>query len=101
MKANRLARNDHAVGNLVPLVLTIIIGFALLFVGNFVTGILHVELDEAITDDTSSNDHQARYMINNTTDNWASSIDIIYVAIIIVVLVTAISAIFLFTRFQI
>ena len=99
MKANQFLRdikndNNASFGTLVPLVLTVVIAFALLFIGNYVNGTIHDELDGA----TSS--YSARYQMNNTSENLDSSIDIMQVTIIITILAAAISAIFLFTRYR-
>jgi len=96
MKANhKFVNNEKAesYAGLVPLVLTIVIVFALLFIGNFVNGTIHDELD------TACGDAAARGSMNNTSDNWDTTIDIMQVTIIISVLATAIAAIFLFTKF--
>lgn len=96
MKANRSLKmeNHGSFGALVPLVLTVVIAFALLFIGNYVNGTIHDELDGAC------GSYSARYQMNNTSDNWDSSIDIMQVTIIITILAAAIGAIFLFTRFR-
>jgi len=95
MKANRfLTKKDEGVANLVPLTLAVIIAFALLFVGNYINGTIHDELDGA---DPGS---QARSTMNNTSENWNSALSIVQVTIIITILAAAIGAIFLFTRFR-
>ena len=95
MKANRfLTKNDDAVANLIPLTLAVIIAFALLFVGNYINGTIHEELDNA---DPGS---QARATMNNTSENWDAALSIVQVTIIITILAAAIGAIFLFTKFR-
>lgn len=85
---------DQAISNMVPMVLTIVIAFALLFVGAYVNGTINVELQGAC-DNTD-----AKSTMNNTTDNFNSALDIVQVVIIITILAGAIGAIFLFTRFR-
>ena len=97
MKANRKAgilENKSGFSNLVPMVLAVVITFALIFIGGYVNGTIHDELDSA-----SSNDN-ARATMNNTSSNWDSTLNIVQVVIIITVLAAAIGAIFLFTRFR-
>lgn len=90
----KLIKNKHGFSNLVPMVLAVVITFALLFIGGYVNGTIHEELD-----DSSSNDN-ARATMNNTSQNWDSTLNIVQVVIIITVLAAAIGAIFLFTRFR-
>jgi len=80
--------------NLVPMVLAVVITFALLFIGAYVNGTIHNELDQA-TDNTD-----AQNTMNNISGNWDTGIDIVQVVIIITILAGAIGAIFLFTRFR-
>ena len=94
MKANYFVRNEKGYSNLVPMVLAIVIVFALLFIGAFVNGTIHDELNGA-TDNTD-----AQNTMNNASDNYDSALDIVQVTIIITILAGAISAIFLFTRFR-
>jgi len=97
MKANqkqKLWEDEIAMSNLVPMALTIVICFALLFVGAYVNGTIHDELNTA-----SANDN-ARSTMNNTSDNFDSALDIVQVVIIITILAGAVGAIFLFTRFR-
>ena len=87
--------NDNkGFANLVPMVLAVVITFALLFIGAYVNGTIHHELD------ASSDNTRARSTMNNTSANWDSTLDIVQVVIIITVLAAAIGAIFLFTRFR-
>jgi hypothetical protein len=93
MKANRSIKNEQGFTNLVPLVLTVVIAFALLFIGGYVFGTIHQELEEA----TSNTD--AESTMDNVSENWDSSLDIVQVVIIITILASAVAAIFVFTRF--
>jgi hypothetical protein len=86
--------NKKAMTNLVPMALTIVIAFALLFIGGYVNGTIHDELDGSVDND------DARSTMNNTSTNFDSALDIVQVVIIITVLAGAVGAIFLFTRFQ-
>ena len=87
--------NEKGFAQLVPMVLAVVITFALLFIGAYINGVIHQELDESITNT------QARNTMNNTSDNWDTAIDIMQVTIIITILAGAVGAIFLFTRFRI
>jgi len=101
MKSNQFIKNNEGFANLVPMVLAVVITFALLFIGAYVVG----EIDQSLTDSMPS--AGSRSVLQNTTlstmqnvsDNWDSSIDIVQVVIIITILAAAIGAIFLFTRF--
>ena len=97
MRANqkqKLWENEKGISNLVPMALTIVICFALLFVGSYVNGTIHDELN------TSCDNDDACSTMNNTSDNFDSALDIVQVVIIITVLAGAVGAIFLFTRFK-
>lgn len=94
MRANRFVKNEDGFGNLVPMVLAVVIVFALLFIGGYVNGTIHEELDGA-----TDNGDAGRTM-GNISDNWDSSLDIVQVTIIITILAMAIAAIFMFTRFR-
>jgi len=94
MKANQFIKNEKGYSTLVPMVLAIVITFALLFIGAFVNGVIHEKL-EASTDNT-----KATNTMNNVSDNFDSSLDIVQIVIIITLLAGAIGAIFLFTRFR-
>jgi hypothetical protein len=76
------------------MILAVVIAFALLFIGAYVNGTIHQELDEA------GGSSQARGTMNNTSANYDSVLDIVQIVIIITVLAGAIAAIFLFTRFR-
>jgi len=93
--------DDKGYSNLVPLVLAVVITFALLFVGAYVNGVMHDELNDSFGDTaTGSSEADAMSSMNNTSKNWDSAIDILQIVIIITLLATAIGAIFLFTRFR-
>ena len=97
MKSNiksKIVENEAGFSNLVPMVLAVVICFALLFIGGYVNGTIHEELDSSIDNDG------ARSTMNNTSDNWDSALGIVQVVVIITVLAGAIGAIFLFTRFR-
>ena len=86
--------DNKGYSNLVPMVLAVVITFALLFIGAYVNGTIHDELNAA----TSNTD--AENTMNNISANWDTGIDIVQVVIIITILAGAIGAIFLFTRFR-
>jgi len=94
MKANKFLKEDAGYSNLVPMVLAVVITFALLFIGAYINGTIHEELDGATTNT------EARSTMNNTSDNFDSAIDIVQVVIIITLLAGAVGAIFMFTRFR-
>ena len=100
MKANRkqiLWENEKGFSNLVPMVLALTITFALLFIGAYINGTIHDELNGSL--DTGPSMDDARATMNNTSDNWDATLNILQVVIIITVLAAAIGAIFLFTRY--
>jgi len=101
MKANKFLQSDKGTTNLVPIVMAIVITFALLYVGTYVTGMLNSKAREA-WDDTSGHTDSNRTFnrLNNTSDNWDDALDIVQVTIIITILASAIGAIFMFTRFR-
>ena len=94
MKKKYIVEDEKGYSNLVPLVLAVVITFALLFVGTYVTGVIHEKLDESAGANT-----EARATMNDTADNFDSALDIVQVVIIITILAGAIAAIFLFTKF--
>jgi len=102
MKANKFTRSDDGYTEIIPLVLAIVIVFALLYVGVFVIGAIHENLDESMNTDATARaeNTRTRGRLNNTSDNLDDAVDIIQVTIIITVLATAIGAIFMFTRFR-
>jgi len=91
----KIIENKEGFAGLVPLALAIIIGFALLFIGGYVNGMIHNELYQA---STSTDNHVTT--MKNISYNYDSVLDIVQVTIIITVLAAAIGAIFLFTRFR-
>lgn len=102
MKANRkqLLGNKDGFSQLVPMVLVIIIAFAVLFIGAYING----EIDQSLTDTMPAAASRSVLQNNtlgtmqNTSDNWDSALGIVQVVIIISLLAAAIGAIFLFTR---
>ena len=94
MKKYKMIEDKKGVNQLVPIILAVVISFCLLFVGNYVNGTIHDELDTNVDND------DARWTMNNTSDNWDSSLDIVQVVIIITLLAAAIGAIFMFTRYK-
>ena len=74
--------------------MAVVISFCLLFVGNYVNGTIHDELDGSVDND------DARSTMNNTSTNWDSALNIVQIVIIISLLAAAIGAIFMFTRFR-
>ena len=104
MKANRrqILGDDHGYSDLVPLVLAVVITFAVLFVGAFVNGEISQSLEDSYPAAASRSTIQNETLdtLGNTSDNWDSSLDIVQVVIIITILASAVAAIFLFTRFR-
>jgi len=97
----KLRKNISAYANLVPLVLAVVIVFCMLFIGAYVNGTIHQELEDSFGDVTAGSTEQtALSRMNNTSGNFDSALDIVQVVIIITVLAAAIGAIFLFTRFR-
>jgi len=95
MRANKkFVEDERGYNNLVPMVLAVVITFALLFIGAYINGTIHEELDGATTNSA------ARSTMNNTSGNFDSAIDIVQVVIIITLLAGAVGAIFMFTRFR-
>ena len=92
--------DDRAFSNLVPLVLAVIIGFALLFAGSYITGTIHTELEDSFGASPTTVETKYVGTMNNISYNLDSTIDIVQVTIIITILAGAIGAIFLFTRFR-
>jgi len=100
----KLWKNLSGFAQLVPMVMAIVITFALLFIGAYVNG----EIEQNLTDslggyDASGGAHLVDDIYNTTgniSENWDTGIDIVQVVIIITILAGAISAIFLFTRFR-
>ena len=97
----QLFKNKDGYSNLVPMVLAIVITFAILFIIAYVNGTIHEELEDSFgnvaTTDPASD---AMATMNNTSGNWDSTLDIVQVVIIITILAAAVGAIFIFTRFR-
>jgi len=87
--------DNHGYANLVPAALAVVIVFALLFIGSYINGTIHEELEDA-----SESGSDSIGTMNNVSGNWDSSLDIVQVVIIITILAMAVGAIFLFTRFR-
>jgi len=85
----KLKKNVKAFTNLVPMVLAVVIVFAILFVGIFVNGEIYQALDDSFPTAPKG-----------TSGAIQNALDIVQVVIIITVLAGAIAAIFLFTRFR-
>ena len=105
MKANqetKLKENKKGFAQLVPLILAVIITFAVLFIGAYVNGEIHQNLEDTMPTAGSRSDIQNDSLetMRNTSGNWDSTLDIVQVVVIITVLASAIGAIFLFTRFR-
>ena len=102
MKSNRFIRNEKGYTNLVPMVLAVVIVFALIYIGAFVNGTLSEELTDSFPTATSRTPLQNKTVdtMGNLSDNFDSSLSIVQVTIIITILAAAIGAIFLFTRFR-
>jgi hypothetical protein len=102
LKSNRFVKNDRAFTNLVPLVLAVVITFAILFIGGYVNG----QIDQSLIDSMPAAGSRSILQNNtistmdNISGNWDSSLDIVQVTIIISILAGAVAAIFLFTRFR-
>ena len=102
VKANRFLQNKNGFANLVPMVLVIIIAFAILFIGSYVNGTINQSLENTypVPHDRTGVQNSTLNSMNNTSANWDSTLDIVQVVIIITVLAAAIGAIFLFTRLR-
>ena len=105
MKANQFLQDDSGYTNLVPLVLAIILSFAIIYVGAFVNGELSDGLKDSMGTNTAGDfyttlENMTDNRIDNISGNWDSSLDIVQVTIIITILAMAIGAIFLFTKFR-
>jgi hypothetical protein len=103
MKANRrLYENKMGFAQLVPMVLAVVITFAVVFIGAYVNGEIDQSLEDAMPTAGSRSILQNNTLstMDNVSGNWDSSLDIVQVVIIITLLASAIGAIFLFTRFR-
>jgi len=95
--------NSKGYQALVPLVLAVIIVFALLFAGSYIAGTIHTELEDqypTTTGDRTQQQNSSIRTMTNISTNMDSTLDIVQVVIIITILAAAIGAIFLFTRFR-
>lgn len=97
-KRRLLLRNESGFNNLVPMVLAVIITFALIFVGIFILGVVNKNLVTNLQGTGSVPARMAMNSLNNSSKNFDSVLSVINIAIIITVLAMAIGAIFLFTR---
>lgn len=105
MKANQFLQEDGAYSSMVPIVLAVIIGFAILFIGSYVNGQIRTELSDTMEwqagdGDTKIVENMTLNRIDNVSVNYDSAIDIVQVVIIITLLAMALGAIFMFTRFR-
>ena len=103
----KLRKDLRAFANMVPMVLAIVIAFALLFVGIFVNGEISSNLTAQYNDDPTLRTGTEGQLqnttvtrLNNISGNQDATLDIVQVVIIITVLAGAIAAIFLFRRFR-
>ena len=98
----KLLKDKEAYANLVPLVLAIVIVFALIFVGTYVTGAINQSLEDSYPAASSRTTMQNDTLdtMDTISTNYDSTLDIVQVVIIITLLAGAIAAIFLFTKFQ-
>ena len=93
--------NDKGFGNLVPMILAVVITFAVLFIGAYINGTISQELEDTMptAGERSGTQNDTLRTIDNVSGNWDTGIDIVQVVIIITILGSAIGAIFMFTRF--
>jgi disulfide bond formation protein DsbB len=108
----KINKDEKGMQNLIAIGLTIILVFVLLFMGVYVNGTIHTELADTypgneITPNASiannwNNNVQNRSFnaMDNASGNFANTLDIVQVVIIISILAVAIGAIFLFTKFR-
>ena len=94
IKKRLFYKNEDGFNQLVPMVLAVGICFAVLFIGAFINGTIHQELEDSTTNTN------AESTMNNISVNWDSSLDIVQVVVIITILAMAVGAIFLFTRYR-
>lgn len=103
MKANKFLRNNEGYTNLVPMVLAIVIVFAVLFVGIYINGAINQSLSNTYPSSASKRSPMQNTSLKrmaNISQNQDSALSIVQVVIIITILAGAIAAIFLFTRFR-
>ena len=94
--------DNKGFSNLVPMVLAVVITFAVLFIGAYINGEISQELEDTMPAAASRSVGQNNTLstVDNISGNWDTSIDIVQVVIIITILAAAIGAIFMFTRFR-
>lgn len=103
MISKRVKTEDEGYTNLVPMVLGVIIAFAVIGVGIFIIGMLGNQAQKMLPRPATHKD-QPNYLnttfnrLNNTSRNFDSVLSVVNIAIIIAVLAMAIGSIFLFTR---
>jgi len=97
----KLIDNEKGFGQLVPMIMAVVIVFALLFVGAFVVGQMSQSLEDTFPTESERTESQNDTIntMGNISENWDSGISLMQVTIIISILAGAISAIFLFTKF--
>jgi len=105
MKSNQkstLKNDKKGFAALVPMVLAVVITFAVIFIGGYVNGEIHQSLEDSMPTAGSRSNLQNDTLdtMDNVSTNWDSTLDIVQVVIIITILAAAIGAIFLFTRFR-
>jgi hypothetical protein len=102
LKSNRFAKDDNGFTMLVPLVLGVIIAFAIIFIGAYVNGVIHQELEDSmpVAGSRSVLQNNTLSTMSNVSSNWDSGLDIVQITIIITILSSAVAAIFLFTRLR-
>jgi hypothetical protein len=100
MKLNRFVKNKDGFSNLIPLVLAVVITFAVLFIGGYVNGQISQSLADTYPTNATGIQADTLNTMNNTSSNWDASLNIVQVVIIITVLAAAIGAIFIFTKFR-
>ena len=105
MKANRKSLTDSEEGYtyIIPLILSVVIVFALLYVGSFIGGTLRNELVDSygvVAGSPFVMENISINMMSNISSDFEGSMDIIQVAVIITILATAIGAIFMLARFR-
>ena len=98
----KIWKNVMAYSNLVPMVMAVVITFAMLFIGAYVNGEISQNLEDSMPAAASRSALQNNTLstMDNVSTNWDTGIDIVQVVIIITILAGAIGAIFLFTRFR-
>ena len=67
---NKLLKNSRAFANLVPMVLVVIIAFAMIFIGTFVNGSISEALTDTYADNEATGSVDAYYYHNATTDTY-------------------------------